>query len=151
MNVSIDSSWKNHLSEEFEKPYFQSLVEFVKYEYSSNICYPIGSEIFNAFNHCKFNDLKVVIIGQDPYHGPNQANGLCFSVNDGISHPPSLINIFKELGTDINMAYPKNGKSILAQVSAAVRKKNAPIDTIYEIHGSLNDSFRNFTKKHPEN
>ncbi|ARV08560.1 uracil-DNA glycosylase [Winogradskyella sp. PC-19] len=112
MNVSIDSSWKKHLSEEFEKLYFQSLTDFVKHEYSKNTCYPKGSEIFNAFNHCKFDDLKVVVIGQDPYHGPNQANGLCFSVNDGISHPPSLINIFKELQSDINMPYPKNGNLI---------------------------------------
>lgn len=109
MNVSIDSSWKTHLSKEFEKSYFSELVDFVKKEYSVNTCYPKGSEIFNAFNHCKFNDLKVVIIGQDPYHGPNQANGLCFSVNDDISHPPSLINIFKELQTDINMTYPNSG------------------------------------------
>ena len=109
MNVSIDQSWKSHISEEFEKPYFKTLVSFVKQEYSSHKCYPKGLEIFNAFNHCKFEDLKVVIIGQDPYHGPNQANGLCFSVNNGITHPPSLINIFKELQTDVNLPYPKNG------------------------------------------
>ena len=126
MNVSIDSSWKNHLSEEFEKPYFQSLIEFIKHEYSTNTCYPKGSDIFNAFNHCKYNDLKVVIIGQDPYHRPNQANGLCFSVNDGISHPPSLINIFKELGTDINMAYPKNG-NLLPWADQGVLLMNATL------------------------
>ncbi|GGI57448.1 uracil-DNA glycosylase [Winogradskyella haliclonae] len=109
MNVSINQSWKTYLSPEFEKPYFSELVGFVKKEYATNTCYPKGSEIFNAFNHCKFDDLKVVIIGQDPYHGPNQANGLCFSVNDTIAHPPSLINIFKELQMDINMPYPKSG------------------------------------------
>ncbi|WP_299116776.1 uracil-DNA glycosylase [uncultured Winogradskyella sp.] len=112
MNVSIDSSWKIYLSPEFEKPYFSELVDFVKKEYATNTCYPKGSEIFNAFNHCNFDDLKVVIIGQDPYHGPNQANGLCFSVNDGVAHPPSLINIFKELEADINMVYPKKGNLI---------------------------------------
>ncbi|MFD1061857.1 uracil-DNA glycosylase [Winogradskyella litorisediminis] len=109
MNVSIDQSWKKYLISEFEKPYFKDLVAFVKQEYSTNTCYPKGGDIFNAFNHCTFENLKVVIIGQDPYHGPNQANGLCFSVNDGISHPPSLINIFKELQADFNMLYPKSG------------------------------------------
>ena len=103
MNVSIDNSWKPYLNLEFEKPYFSDLVNFVKSEYNNHTCYPKGRDIFNAFNHCKFEDLKVVIIGQDPYHGPNQANGLCFSVNDGVAHPPSLINIFKELETDLEI------------------------------------------------
>ncbi|SHH61826.1 uracil-DNA glycosylase [Winogradskyella jejuensis] len=109
MNVSIDNSWKPYLNLEFEKPYFSDLVNFVKSEYNNHACYPKGRDIFNAFNHCKFEDLKVVIIGQDPYHGPNQANGLCFSVNDGVAHPPSLINIFKELETDLEMPYPTSG------------------------------------------
>ncbi|TCK69267.1 uracil-DNA glycosylase [Winogradskyella wandonensis] len=109
MNVSIDNSWKPYLNLEFEKPYFSDLVNFVKSEYNNHTCYPKGRDIFNAFNHCKFEDLKVVIIGQDPYHGPNQANGLCFSVNDGVAHPPSLINIFKELETDLEMPYPTSG------------------------------------------
>lgn len=109
MKVSINESWEKYLSSEFEKPYFETLATFVKNECASNSCYPKGSEIFNAFKHCNFNDLKVVIIGQDPYHGPNQANGLCFSVNDGISHPPSLINIFKELQADIAIPYPQSG------------------------------------------
>lgn len=109
MNVSIDQSWKPLLKSEFEKPYFKDLTTFVKQEYASQTCYPKGTDIFNAFNHCKFDDLKVVIIGQDPYHGANQANGLSFSVNDGVAHPPSLINIFKELQTDINMPYPHSG------------------------------------------
>lgn len=109
MNVSIDLSWKKHINSEFEKPYFKELAAFVRQEYASQTCYPKGADIFNAFNHCKFDDLKVVIIGQDPYHGPNQANGLCFSVSDGIAHPPSLINIFKELQADIAMPYPKSG------------------------------------------
>jgi len=109
MNITINDSWKNHISEEFEKPYFKSLISFVEQDYKSHTCYPKEDEIFNAFNHCNFEAVKVVIIGQDPYHGPNQANGLCFSVNDGISHPPSLINIFKELQTDENIPYPKKG------------------------------------------
>lgn len=109
MDVAIDSSWKPFLQEEFDKPYFQSLSQFVKNEYHQHTCYPKGKEIFAAFDHCSFNNLKVVIIGQDPYHGPNQANGLCFSVHDGITHPPSLINIFKEIQTDLGIAYPKSG------------------------------------------
>ncbi len=109
MNVNIDESWKRILQPEFEKPYFKTLTDFVKSEYKSNTCYPKGSDIFNAFNHCSFDAVSVVIIGQDPYHGPKQANGLCFSVNDGMPHPPSLINIFKELETDLNIPYPKSG------------------------------------------
>ena len=109
MQVNIANSWKNILEKEFEKSYFKDLVEFVKNEYSKNTCYPKGSDIFAAFYFCSFNKLKVVILGQDPYHGPNQANGLCFSVKDGIAHPPSLINIFKEISTDLNKVYPKSG------------------------------------------
>lgn len=109
MNVDIHHSWKPYLQEEFDKPYFQNLVQFVKSEYVKHTCYPKGSDIFNAFNHCHFNDTKVVILGQDPYHGPNQANGLCFSVHDGITHPPSLKNIFKELQDDLGIPYPQSG------------------------------------------
>lgn len=109
MTVDIHESWQKYLQPEFEKPYFRDLVDFVKSEYRLHKCFPKGSEIFNAFNHCSFDDVKVVIIGQDPYHGVGQANGLCFSVNDGISHPPSLINIFKEIETDLNIPYPKTG------------------------------------------
>ena len=109
MQVKIADSWKNILQPEFEKPYFDSLSEFIKTEYKQYACYPKGSEIFAAFDYCSFDNLKVVIIGQDPYHGPNQANGLCFSVHDGISHPPSLINIFKELSGDLNVPYPQSG------------------------------------------
>ncbi len=109
MQVNIDPSWKAVLSEEFEKPYFQHLIQFVKSEYKTHVCYPKGSQIFAAFDHCHFNQVKVVIIGQDPYHGPNQANGLCFSVNDGISFPPSLYNIFREIETDLNKPMPKTG------------------------------------------
>lgn len=109
MNVDIHPSWKEHLSEEFEKPYFSALVDFIKTEYSKFTCYPKGKDIFSAFDHSPFDTTKVVIIGQDPYHGPNQANGLCFSVTDGIPHPPSLINIFKEITTDLGVPYPESG------------------------------------------
>lgn len=109
MQIEIEESWKKILQPEFEKPYFKSLVEFVKDEYQSHRCYPRGKEIFNAFNYCPFSEVKVVIIGQDPYHGPNQANGLCFSVRDGIQHPPSLLNIFKELESDMNKPHPTSG------------------------------------------
>lgn len=109
MNVKIEESWKNILKEEFEKPYFESLIQFVKSEYQSHRCFPKGSDIFSAFDHCPFDQVKVVIIGQDPYHGPGQANGLCFSVHDGIAHPPSLINIFKEIEKDLGKPYPTSG------------------------------------------
>lgn len=109
MNVNIHESWKNYLDEEFKKPYFSALTSFVKQEYAKNTCYPNGKNIFAAFDHSTFDQTKVVIIGQDPYHGPDQANGLCFSVQDGIRHPPSLINIFKELQTDIGSPYPQSG------------------------------------------
>lgn len=109
MNVIIDESWKSYLQDEFNKPYFKQLTQFVKQEYENHICFPKGKHIFSAFDFCKFNNLKVVIIGQDPYHGVGQANGLCFSVNEGIKHPPSLINIFKEIESDLNIPYPKSG------------------------------------------
>ena len=97
MNVQIEESWKARLEPEFEKDYFHTLTDFVREEYSHYPIYPPGKLIFNAFNLCPFDKVKVVIIGQDPYHGPGQAHGLCFSVNDGVRFPPSLINIFKEI------------------------------------------------------
>ncbi len=109
MNVNIEQSWKTYLNPEFEKPYFKDLVAFIKHEYKTQICFPKASDIFNAFNHCAFNEVKVVIIGQDPYHDIGQANGLSFSVNDGIKHPPSLVNIFKELEQDLGIPYPISG------------------------------------------
>jgi uracil-DNA glycosylase len=109
MHLNISDSWKNILQPEFEKSYFKELAEFVKTEYKNHTCYPDEKDIFAAFNACSFNDLKVVIIGQDPYHGKGQANGLCFSVQDGIKHPPSLRNIFKELETDVEKKYPVSG------------------------------------------
>ncbi|WP_272148929.1 uracil-DNA glycosylase [Tenacibaculum aiptasiae] len=109
MQVKIADSWKNILQSEFEKDYFKNLTSFVKNEYSTRVCYPKGSEVFAAFDACSLDDLKVVILGQDPYHGKGQANGLCFSVHDQIQHPPSLINIFKEIETDLGIPYPKSG------------------------------------------
>ena len=109
MNVQIDSSWKAVLENEFSKPYFNKLTEYVKQQYAENICYPKGKQIFSAFNHCPLNKVKVVIIGQDPYHGEGQANGLCFSVHDGIAHPPSLVNIFREITQDLGVPYPISG------------------------------------------
>lgn len=109
MEIQIEKYWKKALSNEFTKPYFTQLVHFVKTEYQEHTCYPKGKNIFAAFNTCPIEQLKVVIIGQDPYHGEGQANGLCFSVHDGISHPPSLRNIFKELEKDIGKTYPKSG------------------------------------------
>ena len=116
MNVNINPSWKSHLEQEFEKPYFGQLAKFVREEYSQNTCFPNGSDIFAAFDFSPFNATKVVIIGQDPYHGPGQANGLCFSVRDGLPHPPSLVNIFKEIEKDLGKPYPKSGN--LAQWAA---------------------------------
>jgi uracil-DNA glycosylase len=109
MNVKIAESWKARLADEFEKPYFTNLVEFVKNEYATNTIYPPGKLIFNAFDKCSFDDTKVVILGQDPYHGVNQANGLSFSVNDGVTSPPSLKNIFKEIRDDLGIPVPNSG------------------------------------------
>lgn len=109
MEVSIEQSWKERLQGEFDKPYFKTLTDFVRDEYRTNIIYPPGKLIFNAFNLCPFDNVKVVIIGQDPYHGPGQAHGLCFSVQDGVDYPPSLRNIFKEIQSDIGTPVPASG------------------------------------------
>jgi len=109
MHVKIADSWKNILQPQFEKSYFNKLTDFVKSDYKNHTCYPNETDIFAAFDFCSLEDLKVVIIGQDPYHGESQANGLCFSVKDGIKHPPSLKNIFKEIATDLNQEIPESG------------------------------------------
>lgn len=109
MSVKINSSWEVKLKDEFEKPYFLRLIEFVKDEYAHHRCFPPGNLIFNAFNTTPFEDVKVVLLGQDPYHEYGQAHGLCFSVNDGVAFPPSLNNIFKEISTDIGVAVPVSG------------------------------------------
>ncbi|MDY3268664.1 MAG: uracil-DNA glycosylase [Phocaeicola sp.] len=109
MNVQIEETWKEVLLPEFSKDYFIKLTDFVRKEYQEATIYPPGKLIFNAFNLCPFNKVKVVIIGQDPYHGPGQAHGLCFSVNDGVPAPPSLINIFKEINNDLGKPIPQSG------------------------------------------
>ena len=109
MNVIIADSWKPYLQPEFDKPYFPKLAEFLRQEYSTQRVYPPGKLIFNAFDKCSFDDARVVILGQDPYHGEGQANGLAFSVAEGITKPPSLINIFKEIQDDLGKPVPKSG------------------------------------------
>ena len=109
MDVKIEETWKAVLQEEFNKPYFEILTNFVRKEYQTTTIYPPAKLIFNAFNLCPFDQAKVVIIGQDPYHGPGQAHGLCFSVNDGVAYPPSLVNIFKEIEDDLHRPTPASG------------------------------------------
>lgn len=109
MDVKIEKSWKDCLSDEFEKPYFEKLTDFVREEYHQRQIFPPAGLIFNAFNLCPFDKVKVVILGQDPYHGDGQANGLCFSVNDGIPLPPSLVNIYKEIESDLGKKMPASG------------------------------------------
>ena len=109
MSVKIEESWAKVLSAEFEKDYFKQLIEFVKEEYKNQTVYPKGQDIFRAFDVCPFDSVKVVILGQDPYHGPGQANGLCFSVHEGVPFPPSLVNIFKEIKNDIGRDIPPHG------------------------------------------
>ncbi len=131
MTVKIEESWNKELSHEYNKPYFQHLITFLKTEKAAGkIIYPAGPLIFNAFNKTPFNNVKVVLLGQDPYHNPGQANGLCFSVPDGITKPPSLINIFKELCSDTGIAFPATGNLekwaeegvLLLNASLTVRK-----------------------------
>ncbi|MCR5678737.1 MAG: uracil-DNA glycosylase [Prevotella sp.] len=109
MNVQIEPSWKEQLEAEFEKPYFQQLTQSVRQEYTTGTCYPPGRLIFNAFNLCPFDRVKVVILGQDPYHEPGQAHGLSFSVQQGVAFPPSLQNIFKEIADDLGTTVPHDG------------------------------------------
>ena len=109
MNVKIEESWKQHVGDEFDKLYFLDLTNFVRDEYLHHTCYPPGNQIFEAFNLCPFDKVKAVIIAQDPYHEPGQAHGLCFSVNDGVPFPPSLVNIFKEINMDLGTPMPTSG------------------------------------------
>lgn len=109
MNVRIDTSWKEKLSGEWEREYFVRLTEFVRMSYARTTVYPPAGKIFAAFDACPFDEVKVVILGQDPYHGPGQANGLCFSVSPGIEQPPSLVNIFKEVSSDLNKPIATDG------------------------------------------
>lgn len=109
MNVRIEESWREKLQSEFDAPYFAQLTDFVRHEYATTRVYPPGSQMFAAFDACPFDKVKVVILGQDPYHEPGQAHGLCFSVNDGVPFPPSLQNIFKEIHDDIGTPIPMSG------------------------------------------
>ncbi|GAB1445514.1 MAG: uracil-DNA glycosylase [Cyclobacteriaceae bacterium] len=110
VEINMAPSWKERLSAEFRKPYFQELTSFVRQEYSAHTVFPPGKEIFRAFDKCDFDKVKVVIIGQDPYHGPGQANGLCFSVRERVRIPPSLINIYKEIKNDLGKPFPVSGE-----------------------------------------
>lgn len=109
MEVKIAESWKSHLKKEFDKEYFKKLIEFLKEDKKTHTIYPPGSKIFNTFDKCPFDKVEVVILGQDPYHGEGQANGLCFSVSDHVKMPPSLKNIFKEIHNDLGKAMPETG------------------------------------------
>jgi len=109
MQVRLEKSWQNQLAAQFDAPYFKTLTNFVRQEYQEFRCYPPGKDIFNALDSTPFERVRVVILGQDPYHGEGQAHGLSFSVPDGVAHPPSLVNIFKELETDVDKPYPKSG------------------------------------------
>mgnify|MGYP003327152777 FL=1 len=133
MNVNLDDSWKNHINHHINSEQFRNLVDFVKAEYKDNDCYPKGSLIFSALNNCVFDKVKLVILGQDPYHNPNQANGLAFSVPENIVHPPSLVNIFKEITQDLDTIYPLNGdlmkwvnQGVLLLNSTLTVRKNKP-------------------------
>ena len=133
MNVKLDDSWKNHLNHHINSEQFRNLVDFVNTEYKDNVCYPKGSLIFSALNNCVFDKVKLVILGQDPYHNPNQANGLAFSAPENITHPPSLVNIFKEIQQDLNTSYPANGdlmkwvnQGVLLLNSTLTVRKNNP-------------------------
>jgi len=145
MNIDLHQSWKPYLEEEFNKSYFKYLTDFVASEYANYDCFPKISEIFNAFNHCHFNNVKVVVIGQDPYHGVGQANGFCFSVNDDIKHPPSLINIFKEIENDLGITYPKSG-NLMPWADQGVLLLNATLTVRAHIAGShQNKGWEQFT------
>ena len=139
MSIKIDKSWGKLLSEEFNSEYFKSLISFVKEDYSKTICYPKRSHVFNAFDICPINNLKVVIIGQDPYHGPGQANGLSFSVNKGIPHPPSLINIFKEIEADLGHKYENNNGDLSKWAKQGVMLLNATLTVKEALPGSHQD------------
>jgi len=135
MEVKIEASWKQLLQEEFDKPYFEELTSFVKTEYQSKRVFPPPSDIFKAFDLCPFDQVKVVILGQDPYHGPNQAHGLCFSVNQDIPMPPSLQNIYKEISTDLGVPVPNHG-NLESWAKQGVFLLNATLTVIAGFAGS---------------
>lgn len=145
MDVKIEKSWKNRLSPEFGKDYFLSLTDFVRSEYNKGTVYPPGSLIFNAFDLCPFEKVKAVIIGQDPYHGPGQAHGLCFSVMEGVEFPPSLVNIFREIESDTDTPVPKSG-NLERWASQGVLLLNATLTVKAHLAGShQNKGWEKFT------
>jgi uracil-DNA glycosylase len=145
MNVKLETSWRAALAEEFSKSYFISLKNFVRLAYQTSEVYPSARLIFNALNSCPLSQVRIVILGQDPYHGVGQAHGLSFSVPEGIPHPPSLINIFKELETDIGKVYPKNG-SLSSWASQGVLMLNATLTVESGLAGShQNKGWEQFT------
>ncbi len=135
MDVKIESSWKERLKDEFEKDYFIKLTDFLKEEYKTKTIFPAGNLMFNAFEKCPFEQVKVVILGQDPYHGTGEANGLCFSVNDGIKIPPSLRNIFKEIKEDLGKEIPKSG-NLERWANQGVFLLNATLTVVKDTAGS---------------
>jgi len=148
MSVKINESWKELLDSEFNSEYFKNLITFVKEDYSKTTCYPKGSKIFSAFDFCPINNLKAVIIGQDPYHGIGQANGLCFSVNKGIPHPPSLVNIFKEIEVDLGLKFEKNNGDLSKWAEQGVMLINSTLTVRHNIAGShQNKGWEIFTDK----
>ena len=147
MNVKLDSSWKRELEDTFDEPYFKDLATFVRKEYSSFICYPPGNSIFSALDNCSLDDLKLVIIGQDPYHGKGQAHGYCFSVPEGIKIPPSLVNIFKEIDDDLGILSPNNG-DLTRWSKQGVLLLNSTLTVRENSAGShQNKGWENFTDK----
>lgn len=145
MNVKIAESWKEQLQPEFEKEYFCRLTDFVRNEYANHTVYPPGKLIFNAFDLCPFDRVKVVIIGQDPYHGPGQAHGLCFSVNDGVQFPPSLVNIFKEIKADTGADAPATG-NLTRWAEQGVLLLNATLTVrAYQAGSHQRQGWENFT------
>ncbi len=145
MNIQIENTWKEQLKDEFKKEYFTKLVSFVKQEYTNNTIYPPGKEILRAFDMCSFDKVKVVIIGQDPYHGKGQANGLCFSVRENVKKPPSLLNIFKEIKSDIGTEIPDNG-DLERWAKQGVLLLNATLTVRASMAGShQNKGWENFT------
>ena len=145
MDVKIEQSWKACLADEFRKDYFIQLTEFVRQEYQKTTVYPRGNHIFNAFVHCPFDKVKVVLLGQDPYHEPGQAHGLCFSVQDGIPFPPSLINIFKEIESDLGKPMPRSG-DLTRWADQGVLLLNATLTVRAHVAGShQNKGWETFT------
>ncbi len=144
-DIKIADSWKTLLKSEFDSLYFKGLIQFVKEEYANHVIYPPGKEIFRAFDCCGFNEVRVVIIGQDPYHGAGQANGLCFSVKPGVAIPRSLSNIFKEIQTDLGKPFPPNG-DLQRWADQGVLLLNATLTVQSAAPGShQNKGWENFT------